>query len=515
MQTRPPSIARVMIAVGFAISCFAIALFLWLAFGGPTPLKPEGYRFAASFDEATQLVSQSDVRISGVSVGTVQRVDLDAAGRAEATIELDGEHAPIPVDTRAILRQKTLLGEIYVELTPGDADSGMLEEDGTLPATQVADTVQLDEIFRAFDEPTREAFRAWMQGQAAALRGRGADFSVAIASLPGFAREADRLLRVLDSQRRGVREFVRGGGEVFGALAERSGQLRGLIENGAAVFETTAQRNDDLAAAFVAFPTFLRESRATLTRLDQFARDTQPVVNQLRPAVRELGPTVDELGRLAPQLEGFFVGLRRATRVAPSGFRGLRRLLDGDLPPLLDRVETFLPQLNAILEGIRRYRGEVTALLGNAAAATNAGLELVDPATGFRRRVIRTLAQLNPEVVSVYPNRLRINRPNPYVAPGGLERLRQGLASFETRQCADGIAATLNPLTPTMPAFLERVDGDPEEAEDLFNRIREFAFTGQLNTDDLPTPPCIEQPPFESIGAPPERSDYLHVRPLP
>jgi phospholipid/cholesterol/gamma-HCH transport system substrate-binding protein len=169
METRPPTVTRILVAVAFALSCFGLLLFLWLAFGGPIPLKPESYRFTVPFDEATQLAVESDVRISGVSVGKVKRVDLDDQGFAEATIEVDERYAPIPSDTRAILRQKTLLGETYVELTPGSDDVPTLPEDGDLPVAQVSDAVQLDEIFRTFDDRTRAAFQAWMQGQAAAL----------------------------------------------------------------------------------------------------------------------------------------------------------------------------------------------------------------------------------------------------------------------------------------------------------------------------------------------------------
>ena len=52
----------------FALSCFGLLLFLWLAFGGSIPLKPKGYRFQASFAEATQLAKEADVRISGVPI---------------------------------------------------------------------------------------------------------------------------------------------------------------------------------------------------------------------------------------------------------------------------------------------------------------------------------------------------------------------------------------------------------------------------------------------------------------
>ena len=152
-----------------------------------------------------------------------------------------------------------------------------MPEDGALPVAQVSDAVQLDEIFRAFDPETRAAFQAWMQGQAAALRGRGDDLSLAIASLDPFAqRGRPRAATARLAVRSGLGGCVRSGGEVFGALSERPGQLRGLIENANTVFETTARRNEDLATAFEIFPTFLRESRATLARLETVRRRLGP-----------------------------------------------------------------------------------------------------------------------------------------------------------------------------------------------------------------------------------------------
>ena len=76
MQKSAPSLGRILIAVGFALSCFLLLLFLWVSFGGPVPLKPESYRITAYFPEATQLATESDVRIGGVSVGKVKSVDL-------------------------------------------------------------------------------------------------------------------------------------------------------------------------------------------------------------------------------------------------------------------------------------------------------------------------------------------------------------------------------------------------------------------------------------------------------
>ena len=54
MQKAAPSFGRIAVMAGFALSCFGLLLFLWLAFGGNIPLKPKGYRITASFSEATQ-----------------------------------------------------------------------------------------------------------------------------------------------------------------------------------------------------------------------------------------------------------------------------------------------------------------------------------------------------------------------------------------------------------------------------------------------------------------------------
>ncbi|HEX8204517.1 MAG TPA: MlaD family protein, partial [Solirubrobacteraceae bacterium] len=141
MQKQAPTIGRLLVMVGFALSCFGLLLFLWLAFGGATPLKPKGYQLNVSFAEGTQLAVEADVRISGVPVGKVKTVEPNPeTGRSDAKIQLEERFAPIPKDTKAVLRQKTLLGETYVELTPGDAGGPKVAEDGALDPGQVSQT---------------------------------------------------------------------------------------------------------------------------------------------------------------------------------------------------------------------------------------------------------------------------------------------------------------------------------------------------------------------------------------
>ncbi len=208
MNKAAPSLPRIIVMVVFALSCFGLLLFLWLSFGGPVPLKPKGYRVQINFPEATTLASEADVRVAGVPVGKVRKVEVgDGTNRTVATVELERRYAPLRSDARAVLRQKTLLGETYVELTPGRSET-TVPENGKLPDGQVKPTVQLDEIFDSLDPQTRAAFKGWQTELAKGIKGRGRDFNDALGTLPGFASDGADVLEVLDSQEGAVTRLV-------------------------------------------------------------------------------------------------------------------------------------------------------------------------------------------------------------------------------------------------------------------------------------------------------------------
>ena len=518
MQKQAPTVGRLLIMVGFALSCFGLLLFLWLAFGGPIPLKPKGYRFEVSFKEATSLAVEADVRISGVPVGRVKTVEAEAdTGRSTATIELQERFAPLPEDSKAILRQKTLLGETYVELTPGDRSGDTIPEGGRLDEGQISPTVELDEIFRAFDTETRAAFQTWMQGQSQAIDGRARDISDALGNLEPFARDADKLLRILNSQEGAVTRVVSNTGEVFDALSERRGQLQGAISNSNQVFQTTARRDENLKELFTVLPTFNEESAATVRRLTRFAENADPLITQLRPAARELSPTLKDLSLLAPDLKALFRDLDPLITASRTGLPAVERFLD-DLRPALGEFDPALKQLNPILSWLSEYRNEIRAFFSNAPAATQG-------TTPDGVHYLRTLNPQNPENLAVYPRRIGSNRTNPYMASRGYDNLdRGGLLSFETRHCGNGnpvpvdnLAELLQQTEPilNLPAQPPgSVILPPPTAEQLAGNILSFVFNSQGR--NTPAPPCREQPPFSvkegDIQPGGEVTKYPHVR---
>ncbi len=349
MTTRPPSTAKVVSMVLFALSCAGLLLFLWLSFGGTIPFAAQGYRFQASFPDAQQLAIQADVRISGVSVGKVVAKSLDPQGnRTLATIELQSKYAPVHRDARAILREKTIIGETYVELTPGSPSSPALPDGGTLARTNVEPAVQLDQIFDALDPATRLAFQQWQQQLALALHGNGTNLNNAVGNLPAFTGDASDVLGVLDVEHAAVVRLIGNGGIVFAALSHNRAALQNLVTSAGTTFATTAANSAALTSTVEVLPTFLRETRATFARLKTFALDTNPLVSELIPVADELGPTLTAVRALSPQLQTLFVVLNPLITASQTGFPAFHDVLLAT-KPLLGALGPFLGELNPIL----------------------------------------------------------------------------------------------------------------------------------------------------------------------
>jgi phospholipid/cholesterol/gamma-HCH transport system substrate-binding protein len=437
-----PTFGRLMIMVLFALSCFGLLLFLWVSFGGSTPLKPEGYRFKVAVPESTQLGLEADVRTAGVSIGKVRAKDIDVKNHPNATVatvEVDPRFAPIAADAKVTLRQKTLLGETYLEITPGTKGAPRIEEGGWLADTQVKETTQLDEIFDALDEKTRESFKTWQQDLAQGAAGRGRDLNDALGNLPAFAADANDVLGVLDSQEGVVRRLVRNTGVVFGALTEREDQLTTLITSGNDVFSQTSAQQEALAETFRIFPTFLDESKTTFARLERFATDTDPLVRDLAPALRDLRPAVADLRAASPDLEAFFRNLSPLITAARTGLPATRDFLEGT-QPLLGELQPFLEQLNPILEWLEYHQITVGDFISNGAGAL---ADTVPTRNGFERgHYLRQFGPIGAETAALYTTRPANSRGNAYLNPGaiqGQERAKRMMfANFDCKNTGEG-----------------------------------------------------------------------------
>lgn len=452
MQKQAPTLGNLAAMVAFTLSCFAILIFLWLSFGGPTPLRPEGYRVNVRFDEATLLVQEANVRIAGLDVGKVKKTSLAEGGGTLAEIELDAAYAPIPSDTRAILRPKSLLGQTYVELTPGSRDAEKLPDGGTLATAQVEESVEIDEVISTFDEETRNNLRGWIRELATAIdKGRGQDLNDAFGNLPRFVATGSDVLEVLDEEEPALRRLVKNSGIALGAINERRGQFRELIGNANNTFGALASRNEELASTIEILPTFLDETRATVARLERFAIDTRPLVRDLQPVATALRPTLRDVGRLAPDLEALFRNLDPVIDEAPDTLPRASEFLRG-ASPLLRSLHPYLQELNPIIALLNFQQEQVADFISRGGNTLNATLPT--PEGEGPRHYLRQIGIINARGLALQRTRPDHERGNSYPAANYLKRARS-FGVVESFDCKPSGGERRDPAAGQPPCFVQ------------------------------------------------------------
>ncbi len=436
MNKEAPSPGRIFVMVAFALSCFGLLLWLWMSFGGVVPMRPQGYRVQAHVPETALLTKAADIRMAGLDIGNITKLELDRHRGQLVEMEIEPEFAPLPADVRLIARQKSLLGQVYIELTPGTRDGPKLEDGDTIKSKAVVESVELDEIISLFNEETRENFQGWIREIAIAIRdGRGEDLSNAIGNLDDFAAAGSDLLKILDDQEPALRHLVKNTGVTLNALTSRRGQLRELIGNANTFFEALASRDDSLAETIAIFPTFLDESRLTLDRLRVFANDTHPLIKDLIPVAIDLRPTLRDLGTLAPDLKNVFRKLDPIIRESERNLPAAQRFLEG-AKPLFPALHTYLPEFNPFLSFLNYQQETVSNFIHSAAGSLNATMPPLSPNEG-PRHYLRQFSisntrgiQLNQTASPTY------ERGNAYPLPNYLKRFRP-LGMTETFTCAN------------------------------------------------------------------------------
>ncbi|MGI8921331.1 MAG: MlaD family protein [Solirubrobacteraceae bacterium] len=457
METQAPHRGAVAFAVVFILSCVVLILFVFRSLGGHVPLSAKGYRVHALFDNASNLVSNADVRIAGVNIGKVVSVSQTGL-RANATLELNPSYAPLPSDARAILRQKTLLGETFVAMTPGTPGATKIADGGTLAISQIAPTQTLDRLLDTLDAPTRHHLTTLLADTAAALQGRGAELNDAIGSLDPTTNELASIVAILDHQQGSVQRLVGDGATVLQTVGDHGAALQRVVSAGDAVLATTAQRNVALESTVRALAPFLAQLRSTLADVDQAAALAAPTIASLRPVAPLLRPALVNVDVLAPKFRDLVVQFRPLIGVARRALPAATQIIKA-LVPLSDQLYPLARQVTPGIDLVSRYATELTSAMAN----TGAALQSTGPsANGPGQHQLRTLAPINEESQVGYSQRLPSNRHNAYFAPGELANLGNG--GLQTSDCRD----VSNP--PTAPVI----------------------GTG--------APPCRLQPPFSFNG---------------
>ncbi len=348
---------------GMAIIGLAIGVYILNQQSLRFPLvqeKPKQIEIELSNAQAVQPGQGQTVRVAGVEVGRIADVEVED-GVAVVTLEIKKDYENlIRSDATALLRPKTALKDMFIEVNPGTAQA--VPEGGRIGVANTLPDVDPDEIYAALDADTRPYLKLLVAGAGKGLRDRGDDLREVFRRLEPIHRDLARVTKASAQRRVALKELIHNYGLLMTELGKHPQDLRRLVTASRSVFDALANEDTAISASVAQLPASLRASERALGQVQQFApvlrsslealrkpirklpetnaavipflKQTEPVIRtQIRPFVRAARPWTDDL-RLAaegtakamPDLRRSFGELNRFFNIGaynPGGAEGL------------------------------------------------------------------------------------------------------------------------------------------------------------------------------------------------
>jgi phospholipid/cholesterol/gamma-HCH transport system substrate-binding protein len=233
------------------------------------------------------------VDISGVQVGRVSGVGL-RDGRAVVSTAIEPKFAHIYPNAHVLLRPKTGLKDMVLELDPGSPSSGReLRSGATIPVSNTLPDVNLDEVLAGLDADSRNYLQLLVSAGGQALgNGNGRRLASVLRRFDPTARDLERAAGLVAQRRQNLRRVIHNFQLLATALAGKDRQLSQFVVNSNGVFKRFADQNQNLGEAVSLLPSALSAANTALVKTDRLARTLGPTLGELQPAARALGPSL-------------------------------------------------------------------------------------------------------------------------------------------------------------------------------------------------------------------------------
>jgi ABC-type transporter Mla subunit MlaD len=349
--------------VAGALVAALIAVVTFLVFGNDIPFT-RGYQAKILVSNAANLKERSPVRIAGVNVGKVEKVEPVGSGETttEITVSIDDKFLPIYEDAHVKIRPRIFLeGNFFVDIEPGTPGGKEVPDLGTIPVAQTSGPVQLDEVLTALQSDTRRDLKSLIRGYGDALDAkplpgedddqdpdtRGQTAAESLNDSLDYSADALRGIAIVNEAALGtdlhdLSKLVAGTQKVTAALGANEQNLKDLVSNFNTTMGAFASEQDNLRTTISLLPGVLDQANVTLDSLNRAFPPTRAFAREILPGVRESGPTITaafpwirqtRLLVSPPELQGLVNDLQPATR---------------DLSRVIDDSVVLLPQVDLV-----------------------------------------------------------------------------------------------------------------------------------------------------------------------
>jgi phospholipid/cholesterol/gamma-HCH transport system substrate-binding protein len=235
-----------------------------------------------------------EIAIAGVKVGEIGKVDL-VNGRAVVTMKIHKDDATLYKDATALVRPKTGLNDMTIQLDPGTAKAGKAPDDWVIPASRTSATVNFDQILASLDTDTRTYLQILLGQAGQGLKGRSNDLANTFRRFEPTSRDVLEITRLLAERHENIERSVSNFRKLTEAVAGKDQDLAQLVDASNAVFQAFTNQDRALRSALGQLPGTLQVAQTNLQKANRLANVLGPTLQDLRPAARALGPTLKQM----------------------------------------------------------------------------------------------------------------------------------------------------------------------------------------------------------------------------
>ncbi len=280
------------------------------------------------------------VEVAGVKIGLIANIEL-VDGKALVGLDIYPRFKDVihTEGTSALLRPRTGLKDMFLQIDPGDPDSPVAEEDYTIPARNTLTDVDLDEFLSVLDGDTREHLQLLIGGAARGLEDRGMTLAELFRRFGPTVRDLRRVNVAVAREREGLKDAINGLALLTSELAGKDDELAGLVDSSATVFEAFASEDRNVSATVAKLPGALRATTNALGEVDGFARELGPAADALQPT---------------------FAALDRANRVVTPIARQLTPVIGDEIRPFVREARPLVGDLRVAANGLSSSLPDLT-----------------------------------------------------------------------------------------------------------------------------------------------------------
>src|SRR5436189_1557365 len=237
----------------------------------------------ADFSDAQAVIpgQGQTVRVAGVKIGDIGKVDL-VNGHAVVTLEIDKKYEHLlHQNATALLRPKTGLKDMFIEVDPGTDNSPVMQADQHIPITNTAPDINPDEFLSALDGDTRAYLQLLINGAGKGLKGNGNNLRDIFKRFEPLHRDLARVTQAVAERRHNMKRLVHNYASLVDELSTKDKDLRTLVEASNAVFRQFAAEDQNISSTVGQLPGSLNQTASTLQKVNVLAKEMKPTLTGL------------------------------------------------------------------------------------------------------------------------------------------------------------------------------------------------------------------------------------------